>query len=212
MAQEAPIHVVTGTDTGIGKTVFAAALADALGASYWKPIQAGLDGETDAAAVARLGAIGPDRIVPGIYALRRAASPHLAAADEGIDIRQRELGLPPVKGPLVIEGAGGLMVPLSQRLLQIDLFAYWGRPVILVARTTLGTINHCLLSMEALRRRRVPVLGVAFVGDAEPDVESTIVAMGRVRRLGRLPRLDPLTPTTLRQTFADNFDARDFLE
>ena len=203
--------VVTGTDTGIGKTVFAAALTGALGASYWKPIQAGLEGETDARTVVRLAELAPARIVTSAYSLKRPASPHIAAAAEDVDIRQRELGLPVVNGPLVVEGAGGLMVPLSPRLLQIDLFAHWGQPVILVARTALGTINHSLLSLEALRRRRVPVHGVVFIGDHEPEAETTITTMGRVRRLGRLPRLDPLTPTTLRQAFADNFDVMDFM-
>lgn len=211
MASDTPIFIVTGTDTGIGKTVFAAALTGALGASYWKPIQAGLEGETDARTVVRLAELAPARIVTSAYSLKRPASPHIAAAAEDVDIRQRELGLPVVNGPLVVEGAGGLMVPLSPRLLQIDLFAHWGQPVILVARTALGTINHSLLSLEALRRRRVPVHGVVFIGDHEPEAETTITTMGRVRRLGRLPRLDPLTPTTLRQAFADNFDVMDFM-
>lgn len=206
------VVVVAGTDTGVGKTVFSAALASALGAAYWKPIQAGLDGETDSAAVLRLGCLAPGRVLPSAYSLVMPASPHIAAQREGIDIRQRHLGLPVIAGPLVIETAGGLMVPLSKRLLQIDLLAYWQMPVVLVARTALGTINHSLLSLEALRRRRVPVLGVAFTGAPEPEVEETIAELGLVRRLGRLPPLDPLDATSLRAAFDANFDRHEMIE
>lgn len=207
----AAAFVVAGTDTNVGKTVFAAALAGALGAKYWKPIQAGNAGESDSDAVARLAGLSKIRIVKSAYALALPASPHLAARHEGIDIRQRMLGMPAAtRGGLVVETAGGVMVPLSLRLLQIDVMAFWQKPVILCARTTLGTINHTLLSLEALRRRRVPVHGVAFIGDAEPEVEATIVAFGRVRRLGRLPWLDPLDAATLRAAFAGGFDVGDF--
>lgn len=208
----ASVFVVAGTDTNVGKTVFAAALAGALGAKYWKPIQAGAEGETDSAAVARLAGLPPERILKSAYVLGLPASPHISAGREGIDIRQRMLGLPSVDAALVVETAGGVMVPLSLRLLQIDVMAYWQKPVVLCARTTLGTINHTLLSLEALRRRRVPVHGVAFVGDAWPEVEATISTLGRVRRLGRLPLLDPLDAGSLRAAFVDGFDLRDFME
>lgn len=214
MADQVSQHrafVVAGTDTDVGKTVFAAALTAALGGCYWKPVQAGLSGETDAQAVRRLGALAERQIVSSAYALRMPASPHIAARHEGIDIRQRALSLPKVGGPLVVETAGGVMVPLSDRLLQIDVMSYWQLPVILCARTALGTINHCLLSLEALRRRRVPVLGIAFIGEAEPEVEATIAAQGRVRRLGRLPRLDPLNAQALRAAFAEAFDVGDLV-
>jgi dethiobiotin synthetase len=208
----AATFVVAGTDTNVGKTVFAAALAGALEAHYWKPIQAGSEGETDSEAVARLAGLPRKRIVESAYVLGVPASPHLSALREGVDIRQRKLSLPVVDAPLVVETAGGVMVPLSLRLLQVDVMAFWQKPVVLCARTSLGTINHTLLSLEALRRRRVPVHGVAFVGAAEPEVEATIATLGRVRRLGRLPWLDPLDPRTLRAAFASEFDARDFME
>lgn len=204
--------VVTGTDTGIGKTVFAAALAGALGARYWKPVQAGPDedGGTDALKVARLAGLAPARIHPEAWRLSSPLSPHRAAEIDGVSIDPALLALPSGEGPLVVEGAGGVLVPLTRDWLYADQFARWGAPVALVARTALGTINHTLLSLEALRARAVPVLGVAFVGEADEDNEATIAALGKVRRLGRLPRLDPLTPARLAAAFAAHFRVEDF--
>lgn len=205
-----PRFVVTGTDTGIGKTVFAAALTDALDGCYWKPVQSGLDEETDSETVARLGRVTPDRILPEAYRLNTPVSPHLSARIDGVAIQPEHLSPPVVDRPLVIEGAGGLLVPLNEQTVFAEVFACWQIPVILCARTGLGTINHTLLSLEALRRRAIPVFGVAFIGDQQADSEATIAALGQVRRLGRLPRLDPLTPDRLRQAFRDNFAIEDF--
>ena len=185
--------VVTGTDTGVGKTVAAAALAWRLGASYWKPVQAGLDEETDSEAVARLAGV---EILPEAYRLTTPCSPHRAAEIDGVAIDPDRLT--PPAGRLVIEGAGGALVPLTRDLVYADLFARWELPVVVVARTTLGTINHALLTIEALRARSIWVGGVLFSGNAMPDSEATICAMGKVRSLGRIPALDPLTPETLR--------------
>lgn len=198
--------VIAGTDTNIGKTIFSAALAHALDGAYWKPIQAGLGGETDSECVARLSKLGPDRIVPEAYRLRTPASPHYAAEQDGIRIDTDRLTPPRNGRPLVIELAGGLMVPLTREHLQIDVLTNWKLPVILVSSTRLGTINHTLMSIEVLKRRAVPILGVAFSGDANVDSEHTIAAMGRVTRLGRLPRLEPLTPDALASAFAEHFD------
>ncbi|WFU05457.1 dethiobiotin synthase (plasmid) [Rhizobium sp. CB3171] len=198
--------VVTGTDTGIGKTVFSAALTDALGAYYWKPIQAGLEDETDSETVQRLGRIPPARIMPEAYRLRTPASPHLAARIDGVRIEAEALIPPSTDAPLIIEGAGGLLVPLTEEAVFADVFARWQIPVVLCARTGLGTINHTLLSLEALRARSIPVFGVAFIGDKQAETESIIAKLGRVRSLGRLPKLDTLTPELLRQAFSENFD------
>jgi dethiobiotin synthetase len=203
--------VVTGTDTEIGKTVFAAGLADFLDACYWKPIQSGLDGETDSQIVARLGGLPSDRILPERYRLTTPVSPHQSADIDGISIDAKELAIPDTGNrPLVIEGAGGLMVPLDPSTLYIDVFARWRMPVVLCARTSLGTINHSLLSIEALRRRDIDVLGIAFIGDSHPESERAICEIGRVKRLGRLPRLSPLTQGTLREAFAAAFKPGDF--
>jgi dethiobiotin synthetase len=193
--------VVTGTDTDIGKTVFAAGLAGALGATYWKPVQAGLDGGGDAERVAALSGA---TVLPEAYRLATPCSPHLAAEIDGVTIDPDRL-TPPDIDPLVIEGAGGALVPVTRELLYADLFARWGLPTVLVARTSLGTINHSLLSIEALRARKVPILGVAFVGEANEDSEATIAAIGKVRRLGRLPILATLDRPTLAAAFAQAF-------
>jgi dethiobiotin synthetase len=198
--------VVTGTDTGIGKTVFSAALTDALGACYWKPVQSGLDEATDSETVSRLGQIPPQRIFPEKWRLNTPASPHFAADIDKIALHPDELAPPRTTLPLVIEGAGGLLVPLTRQKVFADVFARWRLPVILCARTGLGTINHTLLSLEAVRQRRIPILGIAFIGDAHPDTEQIIVEMGCTRSLGRLPRLDPLTPDALRRSFRAHFD------
>lgn len=202
--------IVTGTDTGIGKTVFAAALTQALGATYWKPIQCGLEDGSDTNRVQALTGLTPDRCNPERYRLALPASPHRAAEAEGIEIKLSDLTLPDTAGPLVIEGAGGLMVPINRQALMIDLFASWRLPVVLVARTALGTINHSLLSIEALNGRNIPIVGIAFIGDEMPDTERTICEMGNVKRLGRLPHLSALTPAALAQAFAANFRVEDF--
>ena len=205
-----PRFIVTGTDTDIGKTVFAAALAGALGASYWKPVQAGLDGETDSQAVARLSPGTATKVLPEAWRLATPASPHLAAEIDGVVIDPEGLNPPEVHGPLVIEGAGGLLVPLNRRVLTIDLFARWGLPTILCARTSLGAINHALLSLQALTAWNVPLAGVVFIGDEMVDTQATIAAFSGARILGRLPRLDPLSPESLRAAFAANFNLADF--
>ncbi len=197
--------VVTGTDTGIGKTVFSAALAGALGLPYWKPIQSGLEEETDSEAVARLAGV---RVHPEAWRLVTPASPHLAAEIDRVTIDADALVPPP--GDLLIEGAGGALVPVTRTLLYADLFARWQIPVIVCARTALGTINHSLLTIEALKARHVPIHGIAFVGEAAPDSEAIIAALSGAKRLGRLPHLDPLTPEALAAAFAANFNIADF--
>ena len=199
--------IITGTDTGIGKTIFAAALTGALAASYWKPVQAGLAGETDSQTVARLSGC---EVLPETWRLAMPASPHLAAEAEGRLIDPARLALPDIAGRLVVEGAGGLMVPLNRDTLIVDVFARWRAPVVLCARTELGTINHTLLSLAALRRAQCPVLGVAFIGAAQPAVQHTICDFGQVAQLGRLPILDRLTPQTLSAAFAEGFDLQSF--
>jgi dethiobiotin synthetase len=203
--------VVTGTDTHIGKTVFAAGLTRLLEGIYWKPVQAGLDGETDTDTVRRLSGLDQSHFLTETWRLKLAASPHLAAEREELRIDPQALAIPSLHRPLIIEGAGGLMVPLTRDALYIDVFARWKAPVILCARTTLGTLNHTLLSVEALGRRGIPVFGIALIGDPHPDNEHTLASMSGARVLGRLPLLDPLTPESLRAAFEIAFPRKLFV-
>ena len=198
--------VVTGTDTGIGKTVLAGAIAQATGATYWKPIQAGLDEETDTERVAALGA----QTLPEAYRLTTPCSPHWASEIDGVAVEDAALELPTGEPDLVVEGAGGVLVPIRDDLLFADLFARWGLPVVLAARTALGTINHTLLSVEALRARGMRLHGVVFVGDDNPDTIRTIAGFSGARVLGRLPWLERLDAASLRAAFTQHFRSKDF--
>lgn len=195
--------IVTGTDTGIGKTVVSAGLVAALGATYWKPVQAGLEEETDSAFVAR---VSGQEVLPEAYRLKQPASPHLSAEAENIAVDPAKLSLPKVPTPLIVEGAGGVLVPLNRQMLYLDMFARWQAPLVLCARTALGTINHSLLSLRALRGAGVLVAGVVFVGDAEVEVEDTICSFGAVKHLGRLPILPELTAQILQETVTARLD------
>jgi dethiobiotin synthetase len=205
--------IVTATDTGVGKTVVSAMLTLALHAIYWKPIQAGTAEGSDRERVQALTGLPDERFRPERYKLREALSPHRAAELDGVEIDPSNLGLPadvPRGRWLIVEGAGGVLVPLTRGMLQAELFAQWGAPAVLCARTSLGTINHSLLSLETLRRHGVNVLGIVFVGDAMPDSERTIVELGRTRSLGRLPVLTTLERGALQAAFHGGFDRRDF--
>ena len=199
-----PDFIISGTDTGVGKTIFAAGLAAALGAAFWKPVQAGLKGETDSETVARLTTGSGVTIYPEAYRLTTPCSPHAAALADGCTIELSRLTLPSTSGRLLVEGAGGVLVPYRNDLLAADIFALWNLPVILVARTSLGTINHSLLSIEALRARKVEVAGVAFIGERVPSSEKAITELGACRHLGCLPHLHDLNADTLSSAFAAN--------
>lgn len=205
--------IVTATDTDVGKTVVSAMLTLALDGVYWKPIQAGTAEGTDRQRVATLTGLPEDRFRRERYVLREPLSPHRAAELDGVEIQAERLDLPADVPPgrwLIVEGAGGVLVPINRGMLQVELFARWRAPAILCARTSLGTINHSLLSLEALRRHGVPLLGIVFVGEPVPDSERTIVEFGGVRALGRLVILPLLDANALKAAFADSFDRGDF--
>jgi len=203
-------YIVTGTDTGIGKTTVAAMLVLALDASYWKPIQSGAEEGTDRQRVQALTQLPDDRFLPERYVLSQPLSPHRAAELDGIEIEAEALALPALDRTLVIEGAGGLMVPVTRNKLQIDVFADWSLPIILCARTALGTINHTLLSIEALRSRHMRLHGLIFVGDDNPDNMRTIADFSGARILGHVPRLDRIGRAVLLDVFARGFRREDF--
>lgn len=198
--------IVSGTDTNVGKTVLAALLTLALDASYWKPIQSGLVGKTDTELVREWTGLPPGRFVPEVYRLRAPRSPHLAAALEGVRIDPARLTLPTDRGPLVVEGAGGLLVPLNEAMLEIDLFRQWGAPIVLAAGSGLGTINHTLLSIEAIHSRGLPLKGVVFLGEPDHDNEAAVSRFSGAPVLGRVPRLERIDAAALHEVYRKHFD------
>lgn len=200
--------VVCGTDTDVGKTVVSALLVQGLGAHYWKPVQSGLEGGGDSQRVRELLGLPAGRILAEAYRLTAPVSPHWAAERDGVMIDPARLALPAVEGPLVVETAGGLLVPLRRDWLQIDQITRWGLPVLLVARSGLGTLNHTLLSLEALRRRSIPVLGLVLNGPLHADNPRTLEELGGVPVLAELPPLGRLDAAALAEVWRSSGLAR----
>jgi dethiobiotin synthetase len=170
--------IIAGTDTNVGKTIVSSLLVNKLDAHYWKPVQCGdLDTGGDSATVKKLSGIKANRIIPEAYRLKLPASPNQAAATEGITIDKENLKLPNHEGALVVELAGGLMVPLRDDWLQIDQVKVWNLPVVLVARSGLGTLNHTLLSIEALENRNIKVATLILNGEKHEENYNTLVTM-----------------------------------
>ena len=189
---------VCGTDTDVGKTVVSAWLVQGLEAMYWKPVQSGLEGGGDRQRVIDLLQLPEHRWIPETYAFQAAVSPHWAAELENRVLEPRRLQLPPSgTSPLVVETAGGLHVPLTRTWRQIDQLQRWNLPVVLVCRSGLGTLNHTLLSLEALASRGIPVLGLILNGPLHADNPRTLEDLGGVPVLAELPPLDPLSAATL---------------
>jgi len=212
--------IITGTDTDIGKTVFSAALMLGLETAkqkphYWKPIQSGIDDSVDTRTVQKITNLPDERFLPEKYIFSEPLSPHRAAEIDGIEIDIDQLSdannIPESDGIMIIEGAGGLMVPLTRDNLQINLYKKWNIPVVLCARTGLGTINHTLLSLEALWSRDIPLKGIVFIGEENLDNIRTIAEFSKVKILGHLPKLDAIDDVTLRLVFGNNFNAQDFI-
>jgi malonyl-CoA O-methyltransferase len=186
---------VTGTDTGVGKTVVGACLARAWDADYWKPIQTGLDEEEgDTAVVARLAGLAPERLHAPVYAFGPPVSPHLAAAEAGTSIEIGRLSLPASPRPIVVEGAGGALVPLNAHERMVDLMAALALPVVIAAADRLGAISHTLMTLESVRARGLKVLAVILTGGPFADNAEAIVRHGGVRILARLPWVEPIGP------------------
>lgn len=186
---------VTGTDTDIGKTLVSAWIAQHWRAAYWKPVQAGTQEGTDAATV---GALAPDAtVIPPRWSLTTPASPHLAARIDGVRLGLDDFTLPHTDLDLVVEGAGGALVPLNDKDLMADLMGWLGLPVVVVARSGLGTINHTLLTLAELRRRDLTVLGVILNGPENVDNHAAIEHFGAVPVLASIPRLAAVTPAAI---------------
>lgn len=198
-----PRLFVTGTDTGVGKTLVSAVLVAGLSGIYWKPIQAGTGNMTDTDWVRQMTGLSQEHFLPEAYRLSQPLSPHAAAAIDNVRIELNTLNIPEASPSrhLVIEGAGGVMVPINEEALMLDLMRKWNLPVLLVARSTLGTINHTLLSLEQLRRAGVDVLGVVMNGPKNPSNREAIERFGRTRVLAEIGLLPNVNVRTLKQTF-----------
>lgn len=204
---------VTGTDTGIGKTVLSAALLmryrGIAPVRYWKPIQTGVEQDDDTAEVRHLAAATDEEILDTGIRLKCPVSPHLAAKWAGvtIDLNQLPIALPDLnEATWIVEGAGGVLVPLNDTHRTIDLIAMLGIPALIAARSGLGTINHTCLTVEALRARSIPVAGVVLIGEPNTDNAEAIEHYAHVPVIAQMPRLDPLTPESLAAWTATNFD------
>ena len=189
--------VVCGTDTDVGKTVVSALLVQGLQASYWKPVQSGLEDGGDRSRVKRLLHLSEERMLPEAHAFSQPVSPHWASELDDEPLHPNDLALPKHQGALVVETAGGLMVPLNRHWLQIDQLQVWGLPIVLVARSGLGTLNHTLLSLEALKNRHLQVLGLILNGPRHADNPKTLEQFGGVPVLAELPPLEPLSAEAL---------------
>lgn len=190
---------ITGTGTGVGKTLVSALMTLAFDGDYWKPLQTGLAGDVgDTADVAALTGLPPERCHAPLYEFDAPLSPWSAARRGGGHVDLTRISLPATTRPLVIEGAGGLMVPLNARQLMIDLVAICHLPVILVVATGLGSINHALLSLEALRRRKLPIAGIVMNGAPHADDAELILHFGGALPCAAIPHLPDLTEETLR--------------
>jgi dethiobiotin synthetase len=183
--------IVAGIGTDVGKTVVAAVLCEALGADYWKPIQSGTDDmPADAVTVGSLLTDGAHRVHPSTYSFRKSLSPHAAARYEDTEVSLAALVLPNVDRPLVIELAGGILVPINDRETNLDLITKLSLPVVLVSRHYLGSINHTLLSCEVLKAHGIRIAGIVFNGDETlPETERIIAALSKVPVLARIPSL-----------------------
>lgn len=180
----APKLFITGTDTHIGKTFIASWLCIHFGYEYWKPIQSGLIEGSDTKTLAQCGV----KTHPEIYALEAPLSPHKAAEMEGIDIHLEALHMPKTD-KLIIEGAGGVLVPLNTQHLIIDVIKKFDIPALIVAKSGLGTINHTLLTLAALRAKDIPILGVIMNGPINPDNKLAIEHFGNTKVLFQIPWL-----------------------
>lgn len=203
---------ITGTDTGVGKTVASALLCAALDAIYWKPIQTGTREGSDRRTVLRLAKIPSRRTVPETYRFAPPVSPHLAAQRAGVRIELRKIHMPALgtQENLIVEGAGGVLVPINETQLMVDLMRHVKLPVLLVARTTLGTINHTLLSLTVLRAASLEVGGVILVGKRNPDNLRAIEHYGKVPIVGFIPPLASLERKELLRVFQRHFDHHAF--
>ena len=181
--------IICGTDTDVGKTLISSFFVRGLQSFYWKPIQSGVETETDSQLIFRLSGVKKEKILREAYIFNTPVSPHWAAEIDGKNIDMNLLNLPSIDGSLVIETAGGLMVPITRNFLQIDQLKKWNLPVIIVCRSSLGTLNHTLLSIEALKKRNIKILGLMINGEKHLDNPKTLQQFSKLPIIAEFPRL-----------------------
>jgi dethiobiotin synthetase len=205
-----PSHLfVTGTDTGIGKTMISAMITTGLDGYYWKPIQSGLEDLTDTEWVRKNTELPKERFLPETYRLQRPLSPHASAKHDGVHIDLEAFQVPSIdpEGHLIVEGAGGIMVPLNERHYMLDLMKKIQMPILLVTRRSLGTINHTLLSLEQLRNHGLDILGVVMNGPQNPENREAIEYYGHTQVLAEVEPLSVITPESLKKGFSTYFSS-----
>jgi len=184
-------YFITGIGTDVGKTVVSAILTKAFNAHYWKPIQSGISEGSDSDRIRQL--VPSAKVLPELYRLKEALSPHAAAELEGIEIELKNLELPEVDGDLIVEGAGGLMVPINFSGDNfLDLIKIWKLPVIVVSRHYLGSINHTLLTIELLKYNDIELAGIIFVGSENRATEQVILRKSGAPILARIPEVSEI--------------------
>ena len=189
--------VICGTDTDIGKTLISSFFVRGLNSYYWKPIQSGIESETDSKAIKRITKVKNEKIIDEAYIFKKPVSPHWAAEIDQKVINFDHLNIPKIEGPLIIETAGGLMVPLTRNYLQIDQIKKWGLPVILVCKSSLGTLNHTLLSIEALKKRNIKIFGLIINGKKHLDNPKTIEDFSNLPIITEFPFIKKIDTTNL---------------
>lgn len=176
---------IVGIGTDVGKTVVSAVVAEAIGAAYFKPIQAGDLDNSDSHKVGRWCS-DKVQVYPEVYRLSTAMAPHGAAEIDGVRLDSSEIEFPKTNKPLILEGAGGLLVPLNEKETFASVYKRSGLPAIVVSRHYLGSINHTLLTIEALKANEIPIAGIIYVGEENKTTESIISAMHDVKEFGRV--------------------------
>ena len=181
--------IICGTDTDVGKTLISAFFVRGLQSFYWKPIQSGIETETDSQSILRLTGIQKEKILKEAYIFNKPVSPHWAAEIDGKKVDLNLLNLPLIQSALIVETAGGLMVPITRNFLQIDQIQTWNLPVIIVCRSSLGTLNHTLLSIEALKKRNIRILGLIVNGEKHRDNPKTLHEFSKLPIIAEFPKL-----------------------
>ena len=189
--------IICGTDTDIGKTLISSFFVRGLNSFYWKPIQSGIESQTDSQTIQKITQINKEQIINEAYIFTQPVSPHWAAEIDKKTINFNMLKLPKVNGSLIVETAGGLMVPITRSFLQIDQIKKWDLPVILVCKSSLGTLNHTLLSIEALKKRNINIAGLVINGEKHLDNAKTISEFSGIPIIAEFPYIQKIDSDNL---------------